>query len=294
MKPLPPSPAAPRARASRAGSGSDGPPDGLPDGLRRHLHSLVRFWSASLAAEMEYQFNLAIELLAVAGTLAGSLFTLSLFFGEGRTLGGWSWEESLVVLGLHTLLDGLSSTLLRPNLGELVKQVQNGGLDFVLLKPLDSQFWVSLRTWSPWGLPELALGLLLVAVGVVRSGARPDALTLLLALLMLLSGMLILYSLWFVLAATSIWFVKIWNATEVLRNLLAVGRYPVSAYPPALRLLFTTLLPIAFLTTVPAEAILGQARPLWMLAGMALALLALLGSRLIWRFALRHYTSASS
>lgn len=262
--------------------------------IGRHGRSIARFWSSSLAAEMEYQVNLLIEVAATLITLAGSLFTLSLFFGHGQRLGGWSWEAALVVLGFYTLLNGFSSTLLRPNLGNLVKQVQNGGLDFVLLKPMDSQVWLSLRTLSPWGLPEMVLGLALVVVGTIRSGARPDGIAMLSGGLMLLTGITILYSLWFVLAATSIWFVKIWNATEVLRSLLAAGQYPVSAYPPALRVVFTTLLPVAFLTTVPAEALLGLANGRSVFGGLVLASISLLGSRALWRLALRHYTSASS
>jgi len=266
----------------------------LPGALRRHLRSLGRFWSTSLAAEMEYQANLLVELLAVAGNLAGSLFTLSLFFGHGQQLGGWSWDQALVVLGLYTLLDGFAGTLLRPNLGNLVKQVQSGSLDFVLLKPIDSQFWLSLRSFSPWGLPEMAVGLGLALVGAARAGARATPASVATALLMLACGLAILYSLWFVLAATSIWFVKVWNATEVLRSALAAGRFPVSAYPPALRLVFTVVLPVAFLTTVPAQAILGLAEPRWILANAVMAVLALAVSRTFWRFALRHYTSASS
>jgi ABC-2 type transport system permease protein len=267
---------------------------GLPAALRRHLRSLGRFWSTSLAAEMEYQANLLVELLAVVGNLAGSLFTLSLFYGHGQQLGGWSWDQALVVLGLYTLLDGFAGTLLRPNLGNLVKQVQSGSLDFVLLKPIDSQFWVSLRSFSPWGLPEMAVGLGLALVGAARAGARVNPASAATALLMLACGLAILYSLWFVLAATSIWFVKVWNATEVLRSALAAGRYPVSAYPPALRFVFTVVLPVAFLTTVPAQAILGLAEPRWVLASVVMAVLALAASRTFWRFALRHYTSASS
>ena len=267
---------------------------GLPAALRRHLRSLGRFWSTSLAAEMEYQANLLVELLAVVGNLAGSLFTLSLFYGHGQQLGGWSWDQALVVLGLYTLLDGFAGTLLRPNLGNLVKQVQSGSLDFVLLKPIDSQFWLSLRSFSPWGLPEMAVGLGLALVGAARAGARVNPATVATALLMLACGLAILYSLWFVLAATSIWFVKVWNATEVLRSALAAGRYPVSAYPPALRFVFTVVLPVAFLTTVPAQAILGLAEPRWVLASVVMAVLALAASRTFWRFALRHYTSASS
>ena len=172
--------------------------------IGRYGRSIARFWSSSLAAEMEYQVNLLVEVAATLTTLAGSLFTLSLFFGHGQKLGGWRWEQALVVLGVYTLLNGFASTLLRPNLGNLVKQVQSGSLDFVLLKPMDSQIWLSLRTLSPWGLPELVLGLVLVVVGTIRSGARPGATALLTGALMLLAGITILYSLWFVLAATSI------------------------------------------------------------------------------------------
>ena len=134
----------------------------------RYWRSLRSFWGAALAAEMEYQINLLIELLATGGNLAGSLFVLSLFYRSGHGLGGWSWEEALVVLGMYTVLDGIASTLLQPNLSTIVGHVQNGSLDYVLLKPIDSQFWLSLRTFSPWGLPGIVLGLVLVVVGGYR------------------------------------------------------------------------------------------------------------------------------
>jgi ABC-2 type transport system permease protein len=75
---------------------------------------------------------------------------------------------------------------------------------------------------------------------------------------------------------------------------LVAGRFPVSAYPPALRTLFTLVLPVAFLTTVPAEAILGRATIPWVLASLGMAMASLGLSRGLWRHALRYYTSASS
>ena len=275
--------------------------------LRRYLRTLRRFWGTALAGQLEYQLNVVIELLAAAANLAGSVFILSLFFGSGRQLGGWSWQQALVVQGVYTLLDGVATTWLRPNLGAIVTHVREGTLDFVLLKPIDSQFWLSLRNLAPAGCSELALGVGLTAWAAPRAGVGSPALPLplplalcaalpglLLALLLVVAGVLILYALWFVLAATSIWFVKTWNATEVLRAALTAGRFPVSAYPPGLRLLFTLVLPVAFLTTVPAEAILGRVTPPWTLASLAVAALSLAISRSFWRFALRSYTSASS
>lgn len=258
------------------------------------------FWGTALAAELEYRANLFTELVAVVGNLAGSLLVLRLLMGQGQRLGGWSWDGALVVLGLYTVLDGFTTCLLQPNLSRIVGHVQNGTLDFVLLKPLDSQLWLSTRQLSPWGLPALIAGLILIACGLhgsQTSGAaveagRPPAV--LLGALLLLSAGAILYSLWFLLAGLSIWFVKIWNATEVLRSTLVAGRYPLQAYPAGLRWLFTLVLPVAFLTTVPAEALLGRAGGQWVIGSLLAAVLSLLGTRLFWQRALRHYTSASS
>jgi ABC-2 type transport system permease protein len=262
----------------------------------RYWRSLRCFWSTSLAAELEYPLNAAIELVSVLGNLAGSLFVLQLLFAGGPSLGGWSWSGALVVLGLYTLLDGFTTCVLQPNLSRIVNHVQTGTLDYVLLKPIDSQFWLSARTVSPWGLPAIAAGLGLIGWALAHSegGVARSPAAALLALALLLAALGILYSLWFVLAAMSIWFVKVWNATEVLRYTLVAGRYPVSAYPPALRLVFTFVLPVAFLTTVPAEALLGRGSLPWAGGSLLAAVLCLVGSRLLWRYAQRFYTSASS
>ena len=262
--------------------------------MGRYWRTLRRFWGTAVAVQLEYQANVLIELLAVVMSLSGSLFMLSLFFGPDQTLGGWSWPQALMVQGLYTVFDGMASTWLRPNLGAIVTHVREGTLDFVLLKPIDSQFWLSLRTLSPAGLPEIGLGVVVATWGAIQAGVVLSPLSVLAALVMLVAGGLILYSLWFLIAATSIWFVKTWNATEVLRTLLASGRYPLSAYPPALRVLFTFLLPVAFLTTVPVEILLGQIQAGSLILGVLLATTFFALSRSFWMFALRHYTSASS
>jgi ABC-2 type transport system permease protein len=96
------------------------------------------------------------------------------------------------------------------------------------------------------------------------------------------------------LGATSIWFVKIYNVTEVLRGFLEAGRYPMVAYPTAYRFFFTFVVPVAFLTTIPAEAMLGRSDVIWLLGAGVLAIALLLAANLFWQFALRFYTSASS
>jgi ABC-2 type transport system permease protein len=144
------------------------------------------------------------------------------------------------------------------------------------------------------GLPEIATGLGLMIWAAGQAGIRITPWLLIQTLLMLVASGLLLYSLWFLVSTTSIWFVKTWNATEVLRAALSSGRYPISAFPTAVRRFFTMVLPVAFLTTVPAEAMLGRLTLPWLLLSLMVASISLALSRAFWQFALRFYTSASS
>lgn len=246
----------------------------------------------AIAAEMEYRVNFLLAGLSSLGGLTGSLFGLFLFYRTGYTFTGWSWEQALVVMGMFILLQGFSNTFLAPNLNRIVRYIQQGTLDFVLLKPISSQFWLSTHTLSPWGVPDLIFGLVVIGYAGNRLGLQ--AKNYLLSLIPLGFGFLILYSLWFMLGATSIWFVKIYNVTEVLRGLLEAGRFPMVAYPTAYRVFFTFVIPVAFLTTVPAEVILGRGDWPWTLSAGVIAACLFYASQLFWKFALRFYTSASS
>lgn len=260
--------------------------------MQRYFRVLKLFLSTAIAAELEYRVNFLIASLTSLGSLAGSLFSLSLFYQTGYTFEGWSWEEALIVLGVFTLLQGCSTTFLAPNLNQIVKQVQQGTLDFVLLKPISSQFWLSTRTVSPWGVPDLIFGLILIGYAGSQLGVPLQAY--LLSAIPIGFGLLSLYSLWFMLGATSIWFVKIYNVTEVLRGLLEAGRFPMAAYPIAYRFFFTFIVPVAFFTTVPAETMLARVNLGWIWGSGVLAIALLVVSRSFWKFALRFYTSASS
>ncbi|MFM7407352.1 MAG: ABC transporter permease [Cuspidothrix sp.] len=260
--------------------------------MSRYLKVLKLFWSASISAEMEYRINFIIAAISSLGNLLGSMFGLFLFYRTGYTFTGWSWEAALVVLGIFTLLQGFSATFLAPNLNRIVRHVQEGTLDFILLKPIRSQFWLSCHTLSPWGISDIIFGLLIIAYAGTKLNLGIDKY--LLSIFPLCCGFVILYSLWFILGATSIWFVKIYNITEVLRGLLDAGRYPITAYPVAYRFFFTFVVPVSFLTTIPAQAMLGKIEFTWFLASGFLALMLFFISTQFWRFALRFYTSASS
>ncbi|ACK72152.1 protein of unknown function DUF990 [Gloeothece citriformis PCC 7424] len=260
--------------------------------MKRYFKILKLFWSTAIAAELEYRLNFLIATFTSLANLVGSLFSLFLFYRTGYSFEGWTWQEALIVLGIFTFLQGISETFLSPNLNKIVDLVQQGTLDFVLLKPINSQFWLSTRVISPWGFPDLCFGGILVLYSGSQLGLTFN--NYLLSAIPIFFGIIILYSLWFMLGATSIWFVKIYNVTEVLRGFLEAGRYPMIAYPAAYRFFFTFIIPVAFLTTIPAEVMLGKSQFIWIIGAGLLSVGLFIVSKLFWQFALRFYTSASS
>ncbi|MBI1371848.1 MAG: ABC transporter permease [Phycisphaera sp.] len=260
--------------------------------MQRYLTVMRLFWSTSLAAEMEYRTNFALAAVVSLGNMVGSVFALYLLFSTGYLPGGWKFEQAMLVLGFFTLMNAFANAVLRVNLSRIVQHVQDGTLDFILLKPIDSQFWLSTRNFSAWGLPNVAYGLIVLmwAGRALDLNVSQYAM----AILPLVLGLIVLYSAWFTLGATSIWFVEVHNVTHVLHALLEAGRYPLTAYPVIYQFFFTFVVPVAFMTTVPAWVMMGEHAVTWVAGGAAFAFGAFVFSRIFWRFALRYYTSASS
>lgn len=265
--------------------------------MMRYLRTLLEFWHTSIAAEMEYRANFFTALISSLMMLGLSLFTISVFYRTGYEMGGWTYAQALIVVGLFTILSGVQQTLYHPNRRQITELVREGTLDFVLLKPIDSQFWLSARRISVWGMTDVIFGLILVvyAGSYVQENPGLSVTSYLLGFIPMLLGIGILYALGYILATLTIWFVKLFNITMAMDALLEAGRYPITAYPPIYRAFFTFIIPVSFMTTVPASVMLDkQQATLWFAAAALLCVALFFFSRWFWRFALRYYTSASS
>ena len=262
--------------------------------LKKYSIVYIQFLYTSLAAELEYKTNILIDLATAILSLVGSIFLLSIFFQNRGDIAGWKFEQALIIQSIYTLLNGVTNTWFNPNLTEIVKHIREGTLDFVLLKPIDSQFFISLKKITPSGFLEIILGFCLLLYSIKINSISININFLFLCLITLLCSIFILYSLWFFISTTTIWFVKTWNATEVLRSFLYIGRFPLASFSLSLRIFFSIFIPIAFITTIPSEVFLGFSQPWEIFLEIFIAGIFIFTSRKFWLYALKFYTSASS
>jgi ABC-2 type transport system permease protein len=96
------------------------------------------------------------------------------------------------------------------------------------------------------------------------------------------------------MVSLAFWFVRVDNITELFYGFYEAGRFPITVYRGWVRGLLTFVVPIAFITTFPASALLGRSDSSDLAWGIGLAVFMFLAATRFWNFALRHYSSASS
>lgn len=143
-----------------------------------------------------------------------------------------------------------------------------------------------------WGDPLLGLGLVVYALK--RLGRIPGAGQILLFVILALAAMVLLYSFNLILQTTTFWLVNIERADALVQGVLETGRFPIDFYRGWVKGVLTVIIPVAFMTTFPAQALLGRLEEWTAAAAVGLAVLLFLLASAFWRFALHYYTGASS
>ena len=259
---------------------------------------LELFWiqlRASTTIAMQYRFDFLVQGLMSVFWVALALVPLTIVFSaERQTIAGWSMPEAMVVLGWFTLLKALLEGAINPSLLAVVDHIRKGTLDFVLLKPADSQFLVSTARFEPWRAADLVAALLIFVWAFDRLGRAPSPGDVAVAGLLLVAAGLVIYSMWILVVSVAFYVVRIDNLTYLITSVFDAARWPVSVFSGGLQVVFTFVIPLAVMTTFPAMALLGTLAP----ATVPLSLGAALGfsalARFAWRLALARYTSASS
>jgi ABC-2 type transport system permease protein len=226
--------------------------------------------------------------------LGAELVGLWTIFHNTDSIAGWNKYQVLALLGVFRIMVGVIGMAIGPNMRRLMEDVRQGTLDYVLLKPVNSQFYVSARSIVIWRSADILIGLAvaLYASTVQTGGVRWT--DLLLFVLLLLAGTVIIYSFWLVLASLSFWFTRISNIEMVFWNLFEAGRYPIQIYRRWIRLALTFLIPLAFLTTFPSSALVGKLGASSLPIAMLFATIAFVSATLFWRHAVSRYSGASA
>lgn len=263
--------------------------------LKRYLHIYAALWKNSVVREMSFKGNFILWIIVELLWFGLQLSFVGVIYRQTQTVGTWSQWQMVLLVGASNFIQQLYQAFFLTNCTNLSELIRTGKMDFLLLLPVNTRFLVSLRQVDLGAFVNAGFGLGVMIYAAGKLDLHPGVPTLLGFGALCVAGVLIHYSLMFMLAAVGFWTVRAQGIVWGYYNLFNIARMPDEAFHGAFKALFTFALPVLLVSNVPVRLLADKlVSPAAWLSLLALGVVWAVVSEWFWRLSVRRYTSASS
>lgn len=254
---------------------------------------------AALRGQMQYRANLCLNLVAGIAFQGIGLAFIWVVVSRFGNIGGWTGTELTFLYGMRLTSHGLW-VIPGSQLFHLDTTIRTGEFDRYLVRPVGPLLQVLTRSVNLATFGDLLTGAAVLGYAVHALGLGDSGLRLLFLGAALLGGAMVEGSLQLAAAALSFRLL----ANQSLRILIdsimnSFGGYPLKIFPDATRFCLTFVVPLAFVSYLPALVLTGRvaghSAAFWCYCAAPLAgPLLLIAATLFWHRQLRHYSSTGT
>jgi ABC-2 type transport system permease protein len=262
--------------------------------MTRYLKLYLSFLRTNILKTVEYRANFLFGLLMVMFESATVYIGLVVLFDHIGEIAGWTYHDMLVLVGIFMITHALAWLFYKASINHLDRFITNGDLDWLLIKPVDTQFLVSVHRIDLEDAGRSLVGIAVIIAGLQGTSFSQLAIGIPLCIILLLAGQVILYSITLAIKTISFKSIQGWGVNSIYWRFHDLARYPTDIYRGIIRVVYTFVFPLIFIATVPAKALTGRLTLTLFVGALVAAALSFFLARRIWLFALSHYSSASS
>lgn len=259
----------------------------------RYLRLYGCFVRRSFSAVLIYRTNALLVGLAPILWLGTMVIFLNIIYGSINQVGGWTYQESLLLLGVHEIIFTITWIGFIKNLRDLGDRVNRGSFDLFLLNPVKTWFIASFCEVSFRDILSSIGSVSLFVYALTQLNINANFLTIVGFLLILLISIIINYLINLILATFSLYMIDASLFNEWLGEASDFSRYPADIYPKYLKTALIWFIPLLFFAYVPAAFLLGKIGIEYLLYGVIITIIFTFIARSFWYSALKKYSSAS-
>jgi len=224
------------------------------------------------------------------------LIFINILYTNIDTFAGYSKNEMFFIVFIGQLTFYIGWGIFAGNIEILSDDIYNGTLDFILLKPVSSIFFVSLRKLPIVsairdGLPNI----LTIVILINWSALSLNTINIIWGIIIFIMGQIIWHCIRFILILPSFWLGSAKQFWGVSYELQDTHNVPFEGYVRGLRIFFSTVLPILIVNAMSVSVMLNRSSGMIMTVWATLvAIVFLIIINWLWKISLRNYTSATS
>jgi ABC-2 type transport system permease protein len=262
---------------------------------QRYLTVYAALWKNSVVREMGFKANFLLWIVVELLWFALQIAFIAVIYQHTDHIGDWSKWQVVLLIGAAHFIQQIFQAFFLTNVTQISEYIRTGKLDFMLLLPINTRFIVSLRNVDLGGFVNAGSATAVMVYSLRQLHLVPAPLQMVGFLFLVATGVLIHYSLMFLLASISFWTVRAQGIVWGYYSLFNIARLPDAAFRGFFKAFFTFAVPMLLVANVPAKLLVDKvSSPLEMLHVFGMSIACLLISEMGWRFSVRHYTSASS
>lgn len=250
------------------------------------------FWLlATYSIKTTFQSPLGVILFSVGKLIRFSMFFLFVYYLVSRTnlLAGYTLNQTIIFYLTYNIIDSLAQLLFR-EVYRFRPLVVSGELDSILLKPYHPFLRILIG-----GVDILDLGISVIYILIVGFFiAQLPAISLAAVMLyvaLVVNALIIATGFHIAVLALGILSTEVDHTIMIYRDLTKMGSFPVDIYKQPIQFIFTFIIPIGIMLTIPVKGLLGSLTTQIYLISFITAAAILGGSLLFWQYALRRYQS---
>jgi len=263
--------------------------------LRQYASVYGALWRNSVVREMGFKANFLLWMVVETLWFGMQICFIAVIYQHTERIVDWTKWQVVLLIGASQLIQQLFQAIFLGNLTQISELIRTGKLDFMLLLPLNTRFLVSLRQVDLGGFANALSAVGVMAYALHRMQLMPTAGQMAGFLVLVAAGVLIHYSLMFLLASVSFWTVQAQGIVWGYYSMFNIARLPDVVFRGLFKAVFTFVVPVLLIANVPVKLLVDKLRsPLELAQVLVMTLVCLAVSEGVWRAALRRYGSASS
>lgn len=266
----------------------------MGNNMKRYIRQYFRMFKLSFMNEMTHRGNFLIWAVVHTTSFISMIVLFKIIYLGTSQIHGWSQYQAMLVLGVGTLVTGIGSLTFFPFMYSFGQDVQNGDLDLKLLKPLDVLFQSAFCWVDVEDIIVAPNAILLIVYSLWKLSPQNIIINLILFLILLLSSLIILFSVLTLIQSLTLKFIRVDYVAGFFWSLVNITKYPAKAITNIGRAGLILLVPVAVISSVPAEVLFGRYDWSWIIASLVFSLFLFWFSKKVFYSSLRHYSSASS
>lgn len=264
--------------------------------FRKYFSIFLQMQKIGIMNRMAYPVNFFIMVFAVGVVMILDVFFMGAVFQFFPSVAGWNLHQTLIVVGAYMIVEGMMWGLFA-QLNIIDRHIKDGTMDAIIVKPIDTQFFVSVWRSDPEDLTRIISGIAVIWYSVLQLGITGWLLVsrLFLFMIFVIMAFLIMYSLNLIIRCASFKTIEGYGLWSIIESITRMTQYPTDIfYTKAVRSVITFVVPLAFIATVPAKILSRDFDWALLLQAILITIIFFVGSRKLWNFSLKHYSSASS